>query len=243
MKEDICEELIRLQPYIINKAKHYIVNEADLDDFVQEGMITLYRKIPQYNPLKNSSYIQYVDYQLHLTYSSLLNKERYIVTIPKKIQFLAYKIEELQRKADETLGQRLSTMELSKMLNEPIQLIEYIENMNANWKNTDSLSIEEIKEAELNSHTPLNPRIIRENKLEEAVIVKMEAQEVLTLLKKFSLEEQEVFLRKLGFGSSGYPETYEEIAKSYHETFQNTQKRFKKVLNRLQNYYKRTAKE
>lgn len=52
MKEDICEELIRLQPYIINKAKHYIVNEADLDDFVQEGMITLYRKIPQYNPSK-----------------------------------------------------------------------------------------------------------------------------------------------------------------------------------------------
>ena len=176
-------------------------------------------------------------------FSSLLNKDRYIVSIPKKIQFLAYKIEKLQRKADETLGQRLSTMELSKMLNEPIQLIEYIENMNAKWKNTDSLSIEEIKEAELNSHTPLNPRIIRENKLEEAVIVKMEAQEVLTLLKKFSPEEQEVFLRKLGFWSSGYPETYEEIAKSYHETFQNTQKRFKKVLNRLQNYYKRTAKE
>ena len=71
MKEDICEELIRLQPYIINKAKHYIGNEADLDDFVQEGMITLYRKISQYNPLKNSSYIQYVDYQLHLTFSSL----------------------------------------------------------------------------------------------------------------------------------------------------------------------------
>ena len=238
MKEDICEELIRLQPYIINKAKHYIVNEADLDDFVQEGMITLYRKIPQYDSSKKLSYIQYIDYQLHLTFSSLLNKERYIVTIPKKIQFLAYKIEELQHKID-TSGQRLSATELSKILNEPVKLIEYIENMNANWKSIDSLSIEEIKDAELNSRIPLNPRIIRENKLEEAIITKMEAQEVLTLLKKFSPQEQEVFLRKLGFGSSGYPETYEEIAKSYHETFQNTQKRFKKVLKRLQNYYKR----
>ena len=239
MKEKLCEELIRLQPYITNKAKHYIVNETDLDDFVQEGMITLYRKIPQYDSSKKLSYIQYIDYQLHLTFSSLLNKERYIVTIPKKIQFLAYKIEELQHKID-TSGQKLSATELSKILNEPVKLIEYIENMNANWKSIDSLSIEEIKDAELNSRIPLNPRIIRENKLEEAIITKMEAQEVLTLIKKFSPQEQEVFLRKLGFGSSGYPETYEEIAKSYHETFQNTQKRFKKVLKRLQNYYKRT---
>ena len=237
MEENTWQKVICLIPYIINKAKHYMVYTTDLEDLVQEGIITLYKKIPQYDESQNISYLRYIDYHLHLCFGNFLNKERYLVSMPKNTQILACKIEELQSKATAN-HQSLSTAELSKILNTPIQRIEYLENMNNNWKNSDKISLEEIKEAEVNANISAENIVTittSQDQLEK-VLDNIEVQEILTQLRKFPLIEQETFLRKLGFVDQE-PETYEEIAESYHETFQNSQKRFKKVKQKLQKYY------
>lgn len=237
MEENAWQEVICLIPYIINKARHYTIYTMDLEDLIQEGIITLYKKIPQYDESQDISYLRYIDYHLHLCFLNFLNKERYLVSMSKSIRVLAFKIEEFQSKAAAN-HQLLSTAELSKILNTPIQKIEYLERMNNNWKNSDKISLEEIKEAELNaniSNKDIAMITMNQDQLEK-VIDNIEVQEILTQLRKFSLIEQETFLRKLGF-TNQEPETYEEIAESYHETFQNTQKRFKKVKQKLQKYY------
>lgn len=241
LMQSTWEEIVRLEPYIRKKAEQYVTTGVEVDDLVQEGMIILSKKLSQYDKDLSNGYIRYIDYYLHFGFLSYCNTIRYLVPIPKKYRLLGYKIERLQKTSEEHYGRKLSLEELEKTLQVPIHLIQEVQALNEQWMRKFHYSFEEVREIEIAKEEDESVYRQLENQLETTVLNRIEAQELLSRLTRFSVKEQETFLRRLGF-IHGYPETYQEIAAYFGESFQNTQRRYKKIEKQLRDYYQKRKK-